>query len=229
MTAVGEALDLGRPYAPRVALRWLAEAPDERHRRIDGSLVYLDISGFTRLSERLAAHGRAGAEEVVGIVGTVMTALVRELERWGGDVCVFAGDALIVLFEGGGSATRAVRAAAEVRHWIGANGTVHTSVGRVALRVSIGVATGPVDLVLAADAGGDRALFLVGPTTTSVTLMEREAVAGEVMLDAATAALLDPALLREGGAAACSSGASSRLPSPSSWLWPRTALTRCPS
>ena len=52
-----------------------------------------------------------------------MTALVAELERWGGDVCVFAGDALIVLFEGEGSAARATRAAAEVRHWIGANGT----------------------------------------------------------------------------------------------------------
>jgi class 3 adenylate cyclase/tetratricopeptide (TPR) repeat protein len=192
--------DAARSYAPRLALRWLAEAPDERHRRVDGSLVFLDISGFTRLSERLAAHGRAGAEEVVGLVGTVMTALVGELERWGGDVCIFAGDALVVLFEGEGSATRAARAAAEVRHWIGANGTVRTSVGRVALRVSIGVATGPIDLVLAGEGDGDRALFLVGPTTTSVVAMEREAVAGEVMLDAATAAAVDPSLLREGRA-----------------------------
>jgi class 3 adenylate cyclase/tetratricopeptide (TPR) repeat protein len=199
---VAEALDAARPYAPRIALRWLAEAPGQRHRRVDGSLVFLDISGFTRLSERLAAHGRAGAEEVVGLVGTVMTALVGELERWGGDVCIFAGDALVVLFEGDGSAARAARAAAEVRHWIGANGTVRTSVGRVTLRVSIGVATGPIDLVLAGDGDGDRALFLVGPTTTSVVAMEREAVAGEVMLDAATAAAIDPSLLageRAGG------------------------------
>ena len=194
----GETLDRGRPYAPRIALRWLAEDPAELHRRVDGSLVYLDISGFTRLSERLATHGRAGAEEVVGLIGTVMTALVTELERWGGDVCVFAGDALIVLFDGDGSAARATRAAAEVRHWIGANGTVRTSVGRVTLRVSIGVASGPVDLVLADDSGGDRTLFLVGPTTTSVVLMEREAVAGEVMVDAATAAAVDPGILREG-------------------------------
>lgn len=191
----------GRPYAPRIALRWLAETPDVRHRRVDGSLLFADISGFTRLSERLAARGRAGAEEVVGLVGRIMTALVAELETWGGDVCVFAGDALIVLFEGAASASRAARAAAEIRAWITTNGLVETSVGRVNLRVSIGVATGPVDLVMAGEA--DRGLFLVGPTTTSVVRMEREATAGEVMLDLATAAGLDPEQLREGRGGGC--------------------------
>lgn len=191
-----QGIDTGRPYAPRIALRWLAETPDVRHRCVDGSLLFADISGFTRLSERLAARGRAGAEEVVGLVGRIMTALIAEIETWGGDVCVFAGDALIVLFEGEGSAMRAARAAAEVRAWITSNGLVDTSVGRVNLRVSIGVATGPVDLVMAG--GEDRALFLVGPTTTSVVRMEREATAGEVMVDTATAAGLDPEQLRDG-------------------------------
>jgi class 3 adenylate cyclase/tetratricopeptide (TPR) repeat protein len=198
----GHARDLGRPYAPRIALRWLATEPGRRHRLVDGSLLYADISGFTRLSERLATRGRAGAEEVVALVGRVMTALVGELEAWGGDVCVFAGDALIVLFEGAGSASRAARAAAEVRAWIAANGLVPTSVGRVTLRVSIGVATGPIDLVLA---GGpdDRALFLVGATTTSVVRMEREAAAGEVMVDQATVAGLAAGEYREGRGGGC--------------------------
>ncbi len=132
----------------------------------------------------------------MGLVSQIMTALIAEIETWGGDVCVFAGDALIVLFEGEGSAMRAARAAAEVRAWITAHGLVDTSVGRVNLRVSIGVATGPVDLVMAGEA--DRGLFLVGPTTTSVVRMEREATAGEVMLDTATAAGLDPEQLRDG-------------------------------
>ena len=213
MTA-GETVDPGRPYAPRIALRWLAETPDARHRRVDGSLVYLDISGFTRLSERLATHGRAGAEEVVDLVGTVMTALVAELERWGGDVCVFAGDALIVLFEGEGCAAGRPRAAAEVRHWIGVNGTVRTSVGRVTLRVSIGVATGAIDLVLAATPAATGRCSSSGPTTTSVVLMEREAVAGEVMVDAATAAAVDPESSARAVPAGRCSGGSSRRPSP---------------
>src|SRR4051812_50172795 len=89
--AVGsEVLDPARPYAPRVALRWLAESPDERHRRVDGSLVFLDISGFTRLSERLAAHGRAGAGGGVGVVGAGVAAPGGGLERWGGGGCNFA-------------------------------------------------------------------------------------------------------------------------------------------
>ena len=52
--------DPGRPYAPRIALRWLAEEPDRRHRRVDGSLLYPDISGFTRLSS--ASRPAAGRE-----------------------------------------------------------------------------------------------------------------------------------------------------------------------
>ena len=42
------------PYVPRVLLRHLAEAPDERVRTVDASMVFADISGFTALSERLA-------------------------------------------------------------------------------------------------------------------------------------------------------------------------------
>ena len=91
---------------------------------MSGTVVFADISGFTRLSERLAVRGRAGAEEVVGLVGRVMTAFVAEVERSGGDVLVFAGDALLVLVEGDGSARRATLAAAAMRQWLDGHGTV---------------------------------------------------------------------------------------------------------
>ena len=42
------------PFAPRMAVRWLAEAPEERWRQVEGSLAFVDISGFTALTERLS-------------------------------------------------------------------------------------------------------------------------------------------------------------------------------
>ncbi len=43
-----------RSYVPDLVRRWPVDEP--QYRRVEGSLVSADISGFTALSERLAAH-----------------------------------------------------------------------------------------------------------------------------------------------------------------------------
>ena len=50
------------PYVPRVVTDWLARDPDTISIGVAGSLVFVDISGFTALSERLARQGNQGAE-----------------------------------------------------------------------------------------------------------------------------------------------------------------------
>ena len=55
-----------RPYVSRVAADWLAAGDPAMHRQVNGTLLFADIAGFTRLSERLVSRGRAGAEEVAG-------------------------------------------------------------------------------------------------------------------------------------------------------------------
>ena len=45
-------------YVPRVLARRLAVAPQERVLTLEGTVVFVDLSGFTRLSERLARKGR---------------------------------------------------------------------------------------------------------------------------------------------------------------------------
>ena len=58
---------LGR-YVPRVAAEWDVEAPGRAWQAIDASLCFVDISGFTNLSERLATRGRIGAEELTEVL-----------------------------------------------------------------------------------------------------------------------------------------------------------------
>lgn len=55
-----------RAFVPRGSLQWLRDEPHLRHRCVEASLVFVDISGFTAMSERLARLGRVGAEEVTG-------------------------------------------------------------------------------------------------------------------------------------------------------------------
>ena len=48
------------PYLPRLTVAWARDRPDERFRELDATLVSVDLSGFTALSERLAAKGKRG-------------------------------------------------------------------------------------------------------------------------------------------------------------------------
>ena len=51
------------PYVPRLLVEWMREAPESTHRAVAGTLAFVDISGFTKMSERLARHGKVGAED----------------------------------------------------------------------------------------------------------------------------------------------------------------------
>jgi hypothetical protein len=44
------------------------EAPEAQRLELEGTLVVVDISGFTAMSERLAQQGKLGAEEVTEVM-----------------------------------------------------------------------------------------------------------------------------------------------------------------
>jgi hypothetical protein len=41
------AADVLQPYVPRLLISWLRERPQARHQRIEGTLAFDDISGFS--------------------------------------------------------------------------------------------------------------------------------------------------------------------------------------
>src|SRR3954471_20315310 len=95
-------------YLPRLVRTWGGE-PGVRE--IEGTLVSVDLSGFTRLSERLQAKGRAGAEEHAVLICGGCQWVMGIGERHGGDVLKFRGDALLLVFDGDGHERRACHAA----------------------------------------------------------------------------------------------------------------------
>ena len=178
------------PYLPALLRGPVAADPTPAHWALSGSLVVLDISGFTRLTERLAARGRAGAEELSDVLDDVFGPLVEVALAEGCDLLKWGGDAVLLLATGEGSAVRATRAGARMRAVLSRVGHLRTSVGAVVLRASTGVATGDVHLVLAGDPGAHRELMVLGPLASRVTATEAAAAAGQVLVDAATAELL---------------------------------------
>lgn len=105
------ASDLLLPHVPRLVLGWEGADRGTFHRRLDGSMAFVDISGFTAMSERLARLGREGAEEVSDIINSIFTRLLAVAYGNGASLLKFGGDALLLFFEGSEHAGRAAHAA----------------------------------------------------------------------------------------------------------------------
>ena len=98
-------------YVPRLVIDWLRRDPDQLHMELDGTFVFVDISGFTALSERLSRKGKIGAELMRDTLDGVFRALLDEAYDWGAGLLKWGGDALLLLFDGPEHERRACRAA----------------------------------------------------------------------------------------------------------------------
>ncbi|MEY2425405.1 MAG: hypothetical protein QOI61_977, partial [Actinomycetota bacterium] len=180
-------------YFPRFAVAWAGDDPDQTWREIDASLVFVDISGFTALSERLARQGHVGAEELTQTLSACFADLLVAAYADGGSLVKFGGDALFLLFDGDDHAERAVRSALQMRARLGRSGRIATSVGAIQLRMSAGVHSGPVHLFRVGRS--HRELLIAGPGPSDVVAMEQTATAGQIVVSAGTAARISPRLV----------------------------------
>ena len=151
MTAVPETsssfVDL-TPFVPRVVVDWLRADPEARHRRLEGTLAFVDISGFTALNERLAQKGKLGAEEVTEVMNRTFERLLDVAYAFGGGLLKFGGDALLLFFTGEDHAARACDAAYGMRTALEELGEPQTSVGPVTLKMHVGIHADTFDFFL---------------------------------------------------------------------------------
>src|SRR5215212_1071977 len=127
----------GAAYTPRVLLRQLQCAPDRSAHSVDGTCVFVDISGFTKLSERLARRGgREGAEQLADAIGTCFERLLGVAYAKGGGLLKFGGDALLLLFDGDAHTERACSAAVAMSDELREHGRIETGATSVQLRMS---------------------------------------------------------------------------------------------
>ena len=183
-----QSAEILRPYAPRLLIRWLAEQSHRSFRTLDGSMVFVDISGFTKMSERLARHGKVGAEEVTEVLGAVFAKLLAVAYGEDGSLLKFGGDALLLWFSGAGHAPRAATAAHGMRATLRSVGRLDTTAGKVVLRMSVGVNSGSFHFFLVGES--HRELIVTGPAASRTVEMESTASAGEILVSRDTAASL---------------------------------------
>ena len=84
------------PVDRRVALARNMTLPDHD----EGSALFIDIFGFTKLTELFLreAGSRKGAEELIVQINVIYTAIIADVHRYRGSVIGFSGDAILCWF-----------------------------------------------------------------------------------------------------------------------------------
>jgi class 3 adenylate cyclase/tetratricopeptide (TPR) repeat protein len=187
MATTPSRLSMG-PYVPRLLAEWDLDAPAHPWREVPATCCFVDISGFTALSERLERRGRIGGEELTVVLNHVFSRMLEISYGKGGALLKFGGDALLLMFGGVDHARMASEAAVAMRASLREARTLPTSVGRVNLRMSVGIHSGTFHLFRVGDS--HRELLITGPAATTTTRMEQTADAGEIVISSDTASRL---------------------------------------
>lgn len=175
---------------PRLVREWLTDDPDpmRRHRRLRGTLLFADVSGFTKMSERLSRHGKVGAETITEVIETCFTELLEVAHSHGGTLLQFSGDAVLLFYRGHGHELRAAAAALAMRRKLRSLAELTQQAAGVRLSMTVGVHTGDFDFFLVGRS--HRQLVLGGAAATELVRLEGTAERGQILVSAGTVASL---------------------------------------
>ncbi len=176
-------------FLPRYLLD-LAPTPGEPHGELlEGSFIFADVTGFTALTTELSKHGSQGLEEMNRLMCALFGALLDPLLDSGGDLLIFAGDAVLACFPAlpdqpaGQDARWAARTALRLVESISDFAHIQTPYGDFSLTMSAGVdrglsfatvvgsrkrmelliSGGPVQAAMRAEGEGEAREVIAGP------------------------------------------------------------------
>jgi class 3 adenylate cyclase len=183
-------------FVPRRVRELIEDAPEAPlldKREADVTVLFADISGYTRLSSRLAP------EALGALVERYFGAFLDEIIKRGGDVNETAGDGVMVIFHESDHAGAALDAARAI-HRRTAELNAELPAGSEALAMHIGVNTGPALLGATKIEGraGTRWTYTASGLTTNIAArLAAVARDGEIVLSDSTLARLGDAVAVE--------------------------------
>jgi class 3 adenylate cyclase len=177
-----------RPFVPGTVNKILEKdpfAPSFEKREADVSILFLDVAGYTRISENLSR------EKVNFIIEKYFSAFLDEINHHQGDINETAGDGLMAIFQGSEqeNALNACRAALHIRdRAMEINAELEGRFDPVA--VNMGINSGAVSIGMNRFQGdtGTRMTFTAsGPVTNLAARIAAAAGNGDILIGPVTA------------------------------------------
>lgn len=176
-------------YLPRHLLYDIMRDPVPGRTRgefLSSTVLFADLSGFTAMSERLTAQGREGAETLTRVINDYFTTMSNIAAHHGGDLMLFGGDAMLLLFDGVDHALRACHTAWHMQQAMVARfAQVKTTLGTFQLRMAAGLGSGQT-FAAALGAVDSMHYAVMGPALIAMGRAEALAGGGRIILDEAT-------------------------------------------
>ena len=157
--------------------------------------MFLDLSGFSTMTDALMQHGQHGAEVLAALMHGVFDPLVESIFDYGGKIVGFAGDGIMALYpieaDAKSTALRALASACVVQQRLQQNPTRETVYGTFPISAKIGLTSGSVSWgILRSTDGEDATYYFRGTAVDESALAEHYAGAGDILLTEAMAELL---------------------------------------
>ena len=188
LAEVSRAKDHFAKFVPEAVKRLVAENPDapelgeKREREV--TVLFLDISGYSRLSEELPA------DALNELVERYFSAFLDRIQEMGGDINETAGDGFMAIFQDADHAPRSVDAALAL---LQATAALNSDADQHPLQIHMGLNTGTalVGSTRFEGARGTRWTFTAsGPVTNLAARLAGAAEAGQALIGADTARFL---------------------------------------
>jgi class 3 adenylate cyclase/tetratricopeptide (TPR) repeat protein len=175
-------------YVVRTLLRNPRETPIADSDCSDAVVLFIDVAGFTPLSEALTNSGAYGTEELTRILNGWFDTMASLVSLYGGAVAEFAGDALTAMFWHDAKARkaterRAVGCALYMQAEMARFQTINTRAGTFELAMKAGVGAGPLLVTIMGDPAIRLGYVLAGPALDRAARAEQHARRGEVVVD----------------------------------------------
>ncbi len=149
-----------------------------------GTIVFSDVIGFTRLSEKLAPS------DVIKMMNDYFAVMVPCIERENGWVDKFIGDAVMAVWgipfdPNGASAAQAVHASLAMQNALAGFNSLQRAAGKPELAMGVGLNTGQV---VAGNIGVDQGMqySLLGDTVNTAARIQHASIRSQVMVSDAT-------------------------------------------
>eukprot|EP00854_Cymbomonas_tetramitiformis_P015816 gene15816-18757_t len=156
----------------------------------NGAVAFVDASGFTALTERLAVK-QEGAELLSTCLNAFMDPLIRIVFAYGGDIIKFSGDAITILwpYEEDGGRMAVLRAAtccmnlhSELHNFDTKVPLGEGEAGNVTLTLHIGVGAGMVSMLQVGGIQKSYEYVIAGEPLAQISIAEPLAKSGETVL-----------------------------------------------